>query len=170
MILSDGDNGKFGAKGSDPPNLLQEDEKWMRAALEEARRAVEEGEVPVGAVAVKDGVLIGKGYNQVESLNDATAHAEMIAITAASNALRSWRLDGVTLYVTLEPCPMCAGAILLSRVGRLVFAAKDPRLGACGSVSNLFDGTLNHKVQLNSGVLEEEASNMLKDFFQELRE
>src|SRR5215813_11761002 len=123
----------------------------MRAALAEAQRAFDEGEVPVGCVVVREGVVIGRGRNQVERMKDATAHAEIVAIGAASTALDSWRLDECTLYVTLEPCAMCAGAIVLSRVGRVVYGAIDPKAGAVGSVLNLLDEPrLNHSPAVTS--------------------
>jgi tRNA(adenine34) deaminase len=146
--------------------LIRDDEQGMRAALREAQAAADQDEVPVGAVIVHDGMVIGRGHNQVEALNDATAHAEIVAIGAASSALESWRLVDCTLYVTLEPCAMCAGAMVLARVGRLVYAAADPKAGACGSVLDVIgEKRLNHSVSVTSGVLAEEASALLKDFF-----
>ena len=138
----------------------------MRAALREAQAAADHDEVPVGAVVVHDGMIIGRGHNQVEALNDATAHAEILAIGAASSALESWRLGDCTLYVTLEPCAMCAGAMVLARVTRLVYGAADPKAGACGSVLDVIgERRLNHQVQVTSGVLADEASALLKEFF-----
>src|SRR6185503_2124715 len=120
----------------------------------------------IGCVIVHDGVVIGRGRNQVESLQDATAHAEILAIGAASNALKSWRLNECTLYVTLEPCSMCAGAIILSRVGRLVYGARDPKAGACGSVLDVIhERRLNHRVEVTEGVLAEECGSLLREFF-----
>jgi len=143
---------------------------WMRKALKEARKAYDEGEVPVGAVVVWENRVVGRGHNQTEALQDPTAHAEILAITAAANFLSSWRLEGVSLYVTLEPCPMCAGAIVNSRINTLVFGASDPKRGACGSLYNIVqDDRLNHRVQLISGVLAEESSDLLRQFFKELR-
>jgi len=142
----------------------------MGKALEEAGKAYDEGEVPVGAVVVWENRIIGRGHNQTEALQDPTAHAEILAITAAASFLSSWRLEGVSLYVTLEPCPMCAGAIVNSRIPTLVFGAFDPKRGACGSLYNIVqDERLNHRVQLISGVLAEESSDLLRQFFKELR-
>lgn len=138
----------------------------MRAALREARASAEADEVPVGCVVVLDGAIIGRGHNQVEALHDATAHAEILAIGAASNAIQSWRLTECTLYVTLEPCAMCAGAIVLARVGRLVYGAADPKAGACGSVLDVVhERRLNHRVDLTALVLAEECGALLKEFF-----
>jgi tRNA(adenine34) deaminase len=146
-------------------------EKWMQVALREARIALKKKEVPVGAVAVYQGKIIGRGHNQTESLNDPTAHAEILAIGAAANYLNSWRLSEADLYVTLEPCPMCAGAIVLSRIRKLVFGAYDPKSGACGSLYNLVqDKRFNHQVELVSEVLKDECSKLLQAFFKELRE
>ncbi len=142
----------------------------MRLALAEARRALDEGEVPVGCVIVHDGSVIGRGHNQVERLSDATAHAEIVAIGAASTALSSWRLSECTLYVTLEPCAMCAGAIVLSRVGRVVYGALDAKAGACGSVLSVLDEPrLNHQPATTSGVLADEAGALLSEFFAQKR-
>ena len=138
----------------------------MRAALREAQASAARDEVPIGCVVVHDGVVIGRGHNQVESLHDATAHAEILAIGAASNALHSWRLSECTMYVTLEPCAMCAGAIILARAGRLVYGAGDPKAGACGSVLDVIhEPRLNHRVEVASGVLAEECGALLKEFF-----
>ena len=124
-----------------------DDARWMKLALDEAERASQRDEVPVGAVVVRDSRVIGRGHNQVESLNDPTAHAEIIAIGAAGSCLNSWRLEDATIYVTLEPCAMCAGAIVLARLERLVFAAPDPKAGACGSVLDVTgESSLNHRV------------------------
>ncbi len=142
------------------------DEEWMDEAIAEARRAAEAGEVPVGCVIVHEGRVIGRGHNQVETLQDATAHAEIVAIGAASGALGSWRLTECTLYVTLEPCAMCAGAIILSRVGRLVYGASDPKAGACGSVLDVIhERRLNHRVDVTPGVRADECGAMLTEFF-----
>ena len=142
----------------------------MRAALAEARRGLDEGEVPVGCVIVHEGAVIGRGHNQVERLNDATAHAEIVAIGAASSALGSWRLAECTLFVTLEPCAMCAGAIVLARVGRVVYGALDDKAGACGSVLNVLDEPrLNHRPATTSGVLADEAGALLSAFFEKKR-
>ncbi len=150
--------------------ILKMHELWMGRALKEAEKAYEIGEVPVGAVVVQGDRIIGKGYNQTESLHDPTAHAEMIAITAAANALHSWRLEGCSLYVTLEPCAMCAGAIVLGRIEKLIFGASDPKAGACSSLRNIVqDDRLNHQVEMISGILSDASSAMLKSFFRELR-
>lgn len=147
-----------------------EDEKWMRQALAEAKLALKKGEVPIGAVVVCEGKIIGRGHNQVESLKDPTAHAEIIAIGAAAGYLGSWRLSGASLYVTLEPCAMCAGALVLSRVDRLVFGTKDPKAGACGSLFNIVqDPRLNHQVEVVPHVLEQECSRILQAFFEKVR-
>jgi tRNA(adenine34) deaminase len=146
--------------------LIRDDEQGMRAALREGRATADRDEVPVGCVVVHDGLAIGRGHNQVETLRDATAHAEILAIGAASDALASWRLNECTMYVTLEPCAMCAGAIVLARVGRLVFGALDPKAGACGSVLNVVgEPRLNHRVEVVGGVLAEECGRLLKEFF-----
>lgn len=150
---------------------LNQDQYWMQAALKEAEKALKKKEVPVGAVVVYQNKIIGRGHNQVETLNDATAHAEILAIGAASNFLSSWRLTGASIYVTVEPCIMCAGAIILSRLDRLVFGVHDPKAGACGSLHNLpQDIRLNHQVEILSGILEEESKNIMKAFFEKLRE
>ena len=148
-----------------------DDQKWMKEALKEAKLAFSKKEVPIGAVVVYEDHIIGRGHNQIESLNDATAHAEILAITAASNALNSWRLSGATLYVTVEPCIMCAGAISLARLDRVVFGAFDPKKGAVGSLYNILkDDRLNHQVEISSGVLEKECSQILGVFFEEVRQ
>ncbi len=149
---------------------MNEHDVWMRWALKEAQRAYSQKEVPVGAVVIEKDRIIGRGYNQTVTLQDPTAHAEMIAISAAANALKSWRLEDCSIYVTLEPCAMCAGAIVLARIKRLVFAILDPKSGACGSLRNIVqDHRLNHRVDVVSGVCEQEASELLKSFFQNLR-
>lgn len=142
----------------------------MRKALRQAEIAFEAGEVPVGAVAVKDDCIIARASNQVEMLHDATAHAEMLVITGAANALGDWRLDGVDIYVTKEPCAMCAGAMVNSHVRRVVFGMPDPRCGACGSALDIsgFKGML-WNVEVKSGVLELECRDIVQRFFQELR-
>ena len=150
--------------------FILDDEAGMRAALREAHESLARDEVPVGCVIVHDGQVIGRGHNQVEGLQDATAHAEVVAIGAASNALGSWRLSDCTLYVTLEPCAMCAGAIVLARLGRVVYGAADPKAGACGSVLNvLHEKRLNHRAELTSGVLAEECGEILREFFRSRR-
>ena len=149
---------------------MTDDERWMESAIREAEQALKRKEVPVGAVIVQNGRIIGRGYNQIESLQDPTAHAEMIAITAAATNLGNRRFEGCVLYVTLEPCAMCAGAIVQARVPRLVFAAYDPKAGACGTLFNIVqDARLNHRVELVSGVLEERCNALLKDFFAKVR-
>jgi len=145
-------------------------EDYMKVALREARKALEIEEVPVGAVIIHEGQIIAKAHNQRELLRDPTAHAEMIAITQAAAHLQSWRLENTVMYVTLEPCSMCAGAIVLARIPELVFGAKDPKTGAAGSLMNIVqDERLNHQVKLTSGVLEKECGAILRDFFIRLR-
>lgn len=152
------------------PFLLQDDEAAMGSALAEARKSLDEGEVPIGCVILHEGTLIGRGHNQVERLRDATAHAEILAIGAASSALGTWRLNECTLFVTLEPCAMCAGAIVLARVGRVVFGAYDPKAGACGSVLNVLDEPrLNHSPAVTSNVRADEAGALLSAFFEKMR-
>jgi len=149
---------------------MTEDERWMESALREAEQAFRLKEVPVGALIVHEGRIIGRGYNQMETLRDPTAHAEMIAITAAANHLEGRRLEGCTLYVTLEPCPMCAGAVVQARIPRLVYGAWDPKAGSCGTLYNIVqDDRLNHRVELVKGVLEERCGALLKEFFLQLR-
>lgn len=143
-----------------------DDARWMREALREAEAAFHEGEVPVGAVLVREGRIVARGRNQVERLQDATAHAEILAIGAAAGGAGSWRLRDATLYVTIEPCPMCAGAILLARVGRVVFGATDPEMGAAGSRIDLFAGSLlRHRAVVSRGILEEECGALMREFF-----
>jgi tRNA(adenine34) deaminase len=149
---------------------MNEDEKWMSLALEQARKAEEYGEVPVGAVLVKDGLLVAKAHNQPISTNDPTAHAEIQLIRAAGIKLKNYRLTGTSLYVTLEPCAMCLGAIMHARVERIVFGAHDPKTGVCGSSENLMDAKcFNHKINLASGVMENESKQLLKNFFNSRR-
>ena len=151
-------------------NIAVDDAAWMREALAEAERALSHGDVPVGAVAVRDGVIIGRGHNRKEVDADPTAHAEMLALQEAARALGGWRLVGVTLYCTLEPCPMCAGAMISARLPRLVYGADDPKLGAAGSVVELLrDPRLNHRVMVIRGVLAEESQALLERFFARLR-
>jgi len=146
------------------------DRRYMRTALELARKALASEDVPVGALVVHEGRIIGRGYNQREALHDPTAHAEMIALTAAAGHLRQWRLDDCTLYVTLEPCAMCAGALVLARLRRLVYGAADPKAGACGSLFTITqDPRLNHKVETVGGVLAEPAGELLRAFFRDRR-
>ena len=143
----------------------------MKLALQEAEVAFQEGEIPVGAIVVREERVVGRGHNQVETLNDPTAHAEIIALGAAATALQSWRLCDCDLYVTLEPCPMCAGAAVTARLRRLVFGVFNPQEGACGSLWNIVqDQRLEHQIELTSGVLERECEAILKSFFAELRE
>ncbi len=150
--------------------MQDEHERYMRSAIQEAERARDAGEVPVGCVVVHEGRIIGKGYNQRETLQDPTAHAEIIAITAAAGALGSWRLEGARLYVTLEPCPMCAGAIILARVAEVHFGALDPKAGCAGSLMNLLeDARFNHQPAVFAGLLAEECGSLLTSFFQDLR-
>jgi tRNA(adenine34) deaminase len=150
--------------------LIRDDEAGMRSALREARASADADEVPVGCVIVHDGMVIGRGHNQTETLQDATAHAEIVAIGAASNALGSWRLIDCTMYVTLEPCAMCAGAIVLARLGRVVWGAADPKAGACGSVLDVLgEPRLNHHPIVESGVLAEECGELLREFFRRKR-
>lgn len=147
------------------------DAYWMKLALAEAVRAAELGEVPVGAIAVLDGQIIGAGHNRKECDQDPTAHAEIIALRQAATALDNWRLIGVTLYSTLEPCPMCAGAMIQARLPRLVYGARDTRFGADGSVVSLIrDVEFNHRIAVTAGVLEAESTALLQSFFRELRE
>jgi tRNA(adenine34) deaminase len=149
---------------------MTEDERWMESALREAEQAKRRKEVPIGAVIVHNSKIIGRGYNQIESLQDPTAHAEMIAITAAAAGLGSRRLEGCTLYVTLEPCAMCAGAIVLARIPRLVFGAPDPKAGACGTLFNIVqDARLNHRVELLGGISGERCGALLSEFFAGMR-
>ena len=147
------------------------DERRMEEAIRLAQRAAEAGEVPVGAVIVHEGRVIGRAHNQVEALHDATAHAEMIAITQAAEALDNWRLEGAEIYVTLEPCPMCAGALVNSRASRIIYGADDPIAGACGSVFNIVnEKRLNHRIPVVKGVLAERCSELLKSFFRARRQ
>jgi len=147
------------------------DESFMRESLGEAEKARGEGEVPIGCVAVYNGEIIARSHNRRETWADPTAHAEMIALREAARKLGRWRLGGVSLYVTLEPCAMCAGALVLARVDRLVYGPRDPKAGACGSVLDVVrDPRLNHRVEVVSGVLEEESRSILKNFFAKRRD
>jgi len=147
------------------------DEHFMRRCLQEAERALAEDEVPIGAIVVHQGRIVGRGHNQRERLHDPTAHAEMLAITAAAAHLGDWRLKGCTVYVTLEPCLMCIGAMVLARIDRLVFGAYDPKAGACGSVYDIpADGRLNHRFEVTGGVLEPRCREILQDFFRRQRQ
>ena len=148
----------------------EESYKFMFAALQEAEKALAEDEIPVGAVVVQQNRIIGRGYNQVEKLKDATAHAEMIAVTAASNHTGNWRLSECDIYVTLEPCIMCTGALLSSRIKNIFFAAFDSKFGACGSIYNLAsDGKYNHKINVYFGIYSSESENLLRSFFSKKR-
>ena len=151
----------------DPPN----DEHFMREALRQAQKAFEASEVPVGAVVVREGKIIGRAHNQVELLKDASAHAEMLALTQAEAAVGDWRLTDCDLYVTKEPCPMCAGALVHTRIRRLVFGCTDSSAGAAGSVMNLLQmPTLNHRCDVASGVLQDECAAILQNFFRKRRD
>lgn len=155
---------------SEPIIDLQSDHYFMGEALRQAAKAYEAGEVPVGAIVVRDGHIVARAFNQVELLKDATAHAEMLAVTQAEEAVGDWRLMDCTLYTTKEPCPMCAGAIIHVRLARVVFGASDPKAGAAGSALNLLQfPSLNHKCQITSAVRETECRAMLQSFFLEKR-
>jgi tRNA(adenine34) deaminase len=146
------------------------DERYMRMALDAAVIAEENGDVPIGTIIVHENRIIAKAYNQREQLQDPTAHAEIIALTQAATALGMWRLHGCTIYVTLEPCPMCAGALVLARLDRLVYGCPDPKTGACGSLYDIVrDGRLNHRLEVTAGVLAEDCTSLLQDFFQQRR-
>lgn len=150
--------------------MIKDDHYWMGKAIDQAKKAETIGEVPIGAIIVKDGAVISRGHNLRESKQDPSAHAEMIAIRKAAKKLSSWRLTGATLYVTLEPCTMCMGAIILSRLDRVVFGSYDPKGGAAGSLFDFSDDKrLNHSVVLTPGVRGEETSSMLSGFFANLR-
>ena len=149
-----------------PEEIAATDEDWMRHALMLAHKAAELGEVPVGAVLVKDDQVISEGWNQPIKQHDPTAHAEIMAIRRAAQLLENYRLPGTTLYITIEPCSMCAGAIVHARIARVVFGASEPRAGAAGSTFNLLQNTqFNHQTEVTSGVLAEECGRVLKDFF-----
>jgi tRNA(adenine34) deaminase len=149
----------------------KEDEQYMRIAIEQAKTAEENGDIPIGVVIVYKNQIIAKAYNQREQLRDPTAHAEIIALTQAAAAKESWRLNGCTMYVTLEPCPMCAGALVLARVDRLVYGCDDPKAGACKSLYNIVqDERLNHRLEVTSGVLQEQCRQQLQEFFSQRRE
>lgn len=150
--------------------LLQLDEHWMRLAFDQALAAFEAGEVPVGAVIVQGDQVVAEAHNQRETLNDPTAHAEMIALTQAAESLGSWRLLDCTLFVTLEPCPMCAGAIVQARVPRVVYGTPDPKAGACHSLYQITSDTrLNHQALVTPGVMQQECQQILRDFFAKQR-
>ena len=149
---------------------MEEKDKFMKEAIKEAKKAYGKLEVPIGAVIVKDGKIIARGHNQKEEKADTTMHAEIIAIKKASKKIGAWRLNGCEMYITLEPCPMCAGAIIQARVGKLYIGAMDYKTGACGSVLNVLeDYQFNHKVEYETGILKEECENVLQEFFKELR-
>jgi len=149
---------------------MKDDDYWMKKAWQLALKAEAIGEVPIGSIIIMDDRIIGRGFNQREIRNDPSAHAEMMAIRQASRKLNAWRLVGTTLYVTLEPCPMCMGAILLARIDRVVFGCFDPKAGAAGSLYNLAeDPRFNHRVKLRSGIMEQECSAILSNFFRKLR-
>ena len=146
------------------------EEKFMKEALKEAKKAFDKDEVPVGAVIVKDGKIIARAHNLKESKTDTTYHAEILAIQKASKKLESWRLEGCTMYVTLEPCPMCAGALIQARLDKVVIGTMDYKTGACGSILNLLnDYTFNHKVEVETEVMKDECEKILQDFFKKLR-
>lgn len=146
------------------------DEKWMKQAIKQAKMAATKDEVPIGCVIVKDDKIIARAYNKREMNQQSIAHAEILAIQKACKKLNSWRLEGCTLYVTLEPCPMCAGAIIQSRIERVVYGAYDPKGGCVGSCNNLFETKgFNHYPSYTSGILEEECSSLLKEFFKQKR-
>jgi tRNA(adenine34) deaminase len=143
----------------------------MELAIREAEQAYAKNEVPVGALVVFEDKIIGRGFNQTESLHDATAHAEIIALSAAYNHFNDWRLEECTLVSTLEPCAMCAGAAMLSRIKTIVYGAKDPKFGACGSIINIpEEKKFNHNIEIVSGIMEEEIASMMKQFFKEVRD
>jgi len=147
-----------------------DDLNFMQAALDEARLAAEAGEVPIGAVVVREGAIVARGQNRTLRDQDPTAHAEIVALRAAAAAVSNYRLPGTTLYVTLEPCAMCAGAMIHARLDRLVFAAADPKTGACGSVLDVLNHPkLNHQMQMEQGILTEESAALLRSFFRERR-
>ena len=149
---------------------MEEKEKYMKEALKEAKKAYKKLEIPVGAVIVKNGEIIARAYNVKEEKNDTTKHAEILAIQKASKKLKAWRLNDCEMYVTLEPCPMCAGALIQSRIKKVYIGALDEKTGACGSVLNLLeDYKFNHQVEIEKGICKEECVKILKDFFKELR-
>ncbi len=155
---------------TDDLEIFATHERWMRAAIDEARLAGEAGDVPIGAVVVHEGRIVGRGHNQVEVLNDPTAHAEILAIGAAASSVGDWRLDECALYTTLEPCTMCCGAVMLSRPRLVVYGARDPRAGAVESASRLLEGNpYNLEFEVVEGILGDECASLLKDFFGRLR-
>jgi tRNA(adenine34) deaminase len=151
-------------------NTTEYDEQYMRIAIDQAKIAEENGDVPIGAVIVHKNQIIAKAYNQREQLQDPTAHAEIIALTQAAAALENWHLNGCTMYVTLEPCPMCAGALVLARINRLVYGCDDPKTGAVKNLYNIVqDSRLNHRLEVTSSVLADECSQILQEFFEKRR-
>lgn len=149
-----------------PINQAAVDQRYMRIAIDQAYIAEDKGDVPIGCVIVYDGQVIAKAYNQREQLHDPTAHAEIIALTQASEFIGLWRLHGCTVYVTLEPCPMCAGALVLARIDRLVYGTADPKTGSCGSLYNIpQDDRLNHRIETVRGILEDDCKAQLQAFF-----
>ena len=151
--------------------VIIDHEKWMMAAFREAEKAFEQDEVPIGAVVVKNGIIIGRGYNQCESLNDPTAHAEIIAITSAANTIKNWRLKDCQLYVTKEPCPMCAGALVNARINMVVFGMYDEKEGCCGSLYQLCrDNRFKHQLTVKGGIMEDPCTLIIQEFFKKQRE
>jgi len=150
--------------------IFKKHAQFMQEALKEAKSAFREDDVPIGAVIVYKDKIIGRAHNQVERLKDPTAHAEMLAITSAANSLNSKWLNGASLYVTIEPCSMCAGALVLARIKNLIYGADDPKAGGCGSVTNIVNNkSLNHRIKVQKGILEKECSLLLKEFFKKKR-
>ena len=150
---------------------IKKHEKWMKLAFREAEKAFEKDEVPVGAVVVQNEIIIGRGFNQCESLNDPTAHAEIIAITSAANTIKNWRLEDCSLFVTKEPCPMCAGALINSRISKIIFGMYDEKEGCCGSLYQLCrDPRFKHQLSVKGGVLESPCTLIIQEFFKNKRE
>ena len=150
--------------------VIIDHEKWMKVAFREAEKAFEKGEVPIGAVVVKKGQIIGRGYNQCESLTDPTAHAEIIAITSASNTIKDWRLKDCQLYVTKEPCPMCAGALVNARIDKVVFGMYDEKEGCCGSLYQLCrDNRFKHQLIVKGGIMKDPCTLIVQEFFKKQR-
>ena len=163
--------GSYEMRENSTADVIRDQEYYMRAALELAREAAADGEAPVGCVVTDaDGAIIGRGRNRRENRKDATAHAELLAIAGACKAAGDWRLTGCSLYVTLEPCPMCAGAMIMSRIGRVFYGAREERTGSCGSVINLFMEPYGCDTQVTGGLLADECSGLLSEFFSSLRE
>ena len=149
---------------------IKEHEKWMKLAFREAEKAFEQDEVPIGAVVVQNNQIIGRGYNQCENLNDSTAHAEIIAITSASNTIKNWRLKNCSLYVTKEPCPMCAGALINSRIDMIIFGMYDEKEGCCGSLYQLCrDSRFKHQLTVKGGIMENPCTLIVQEFFKKQR-